>query len=66
MMVKKKKCQCPECHCTEEYEEPVKVDITPANASPAWVNSLKDIRYLESKTHLNLCPRCAAGQHRIF
>ncbi len=66
MSRKKQRCQCPECHCVDEYEEPEKVDIIPPNASPAWVSSLKDIRYLESKTHLNLCPRCSSGQHNIL
>lgn len=65
-MAEKKKCQCPECHCVQEYEEPKSVQVNPSNASPAWVDSLKNIRHLESKAHLNLCPRCASGQHRIF
>ena len=65
-MAKKLKCQCPECHCVAEFEEQEKVDITPPNASPSRIDTLKDIRYLESEAHLNLCPRCSSGQHQIF
>ncbi len=65
-MAKKLRCQCPECKCTEEYEEPSSVEVTPSNPSPPWVSSLKNMRYLESKAHLNLCPRCSSGEHRVF
>lgn len=63
----KLKCQCPQCHCTNEFEESeeTSVDIHPLTDT-SNIDTQKDIRYLESQTHLAICPMCAAGEHQVF
>ena len=62
------KCQCPECHCTNEFEqsEEKSVPIHPFISNESDLDTEKDIRYLESKKHLNICPMCAIGEHEVF
>jgi len=63
----KLKCQCPECHCTNQFEESEEksVDLHPLS-DESTLDTEKDIRYLESQTHLAICPMCAAGEHEVF
>ena len=63
----KLKCQCPQCHCTNEFEESEEpsVDLHPLS-DESMIDTEKDIKYLESETHLAICPMCSAGEHVIF
>lgn len=64
----KLKCQCPECHCKNEFEEleEKSVEVHPSISDESDLDTEKDIRYLESKTHLAICPMCASGEHVVF
>lgn len=66
-VVMKLKCQCPQCHCSNEYEESEEksVELYPL-PDTSMMDTEKDSRYLESQTHLAICPMCAAGEHMIF
>lgn len=66
-MVMKLKCQCPQCHCTNEFEElkETSVDLHPLTET-SNIDTEKDIRYLESQTHLAICPMCMSGEHQVF
>jgi hypothetical protein len=61
------KCQCPERHCTNEFEESEEssVDLYPLS-DESTIDTEQDIRYLESKTHLAICPMCSASEHQVF
>jgi len=66
-IVMKLKCQCPQCHCTKEFEESEEnsVELYPV-PNESMIDTQKDIRYLESQTHLAICPLCFAGEHQVF
>lgn len=66
-IVMKVKCQCPQCHCTNEFEESEEssMDLYPLS-DESMIDSQKDMQYLESQTHLVICPMCSRGEHVIF
>lgn len=66
-VVMKLKCQCPQYHCTNEFEESDEKSISLYPLSDeSTFDTEKNIKYLESQDHLTMCPMCSSGDHVVF